>query len=280
MSAIRLYFTPQVISVTMTDRGIRNRNLPFNDSDFKVFKGAHNPIEFAVRDNDRKPISLVGRSVEIVVQEFYQDTFVLQKDAEVIDAVKGKIRVTFTPTDLANLDPSFYTYSMLLNQPEGISQLLFVDQDNNVNGYFELFDGALPGLAESVKILTDDFTSTNTGPGGLGPTVFFTGAFPSDATVCENDGLHTVSVQGEDYAGKFFVQGSLEESPTSNENDWFDINLTPWTPYIELGNKPSPDCVFTGIEAFNFTGSIRWVRFKHIPDIDNTGQILKILYRN
>ena len=108
----------------------------------------------------------------------------------------------------------------------------------------------------------------------------FPSAYPGDPLFCEDDGLHTVAVYTTDYAGKFWVEGTLEENPTSMDTDWFVINLTSFFPYHEFGNTPMPDDTFTGIEAFNFTGSVRWIRFKHQPDSDNTGTLDQVLYRN
>ena len=97
--------------------------------------------------------------------------------------------------------------------------------------------------------------------------------------LCNDDGLHTTAVYVTDFAGKFWIEGSLVNDPTSLDGDWFVIKLSSFFPFHEFGNTPKPDDTFTGIEAFNFTGSIRWVRFKYQPDGDNTGTFDQVLFR-
>jgi len=280
MTAVKLYTFPLVIDLTVIDRKIRNNNMPFRDSDFKIYRGAFNPIEFIVRDNDRKPISLIGKSLTMTVIDFYTNLTIIQKDVIILDAAKGRIKVIFPPQEIAEWVNGFYKYSILMNNEDGTNQLLFVDQNQNAGGFFELIEGVLPELVESVVALGEDFTTVNVAPPTTDPTRFISSAFPGDAIFCEVDGLHTVAVYLDNYAGKFFIQGSLEETPSPNDSDWFDIQLTATTPFFEFGNTPLPNDTFTGIEAFTFTASVRWVRFKHVPDFDNPGKLIKVLYRH
>lgn len=281
MSAIKLYNFPLVIQLTQTDRGVRNNNLSLQDSDFKVYKSVANPIEFIVRDNDRRPVSLLGRSVTLTVLEFFTGNPVFQKEADIIDEAKGKFRVTFLPSETQDWEPCFFKYSVIVDYCEGQqNQMLFVDQNQNAAGFFEFVDGLLPEPVQSFRVLGSDFTPTNAAPPTTEPTIYISGGCPGDSFYSEDDGLHTVAVYADNFAGKFWVQGSLEENPDVVENDWFDIFLTGFTPYFEFGNTPTADSTFTGIEAFNFTGSVRWVRFKYVADADNEGEITQVLYRN
>lgn len=280
MTAIKLFKIPVIIDLTMVDHGIRNNNMPFRDSDFKVYRGAFNPVEFIVRDNDRKPINLVGKTVTITIINFFTSATMLQKDVAVIDPAKGKIKLLLAPQEIAEWEAGTFKYSVLLNHEDGTNQLLFIDQDQTAGGFFELVEGVLPDTIDSVVALGEDFTPINVAPPTTEPTRFISSAFSGDAEFCENDGLHTAAVYLTDFVGKFFIQGSLEELPSPNEDDWFDIHLTMITPYFEFGNTPTPDDTFTGIEAFTFTASVRWVRFKFVPDDDNPGSFDKVLYRN
>ena len=280
MTAVKLYKFPLVLDLTLVDQGIRNNNMPFRDSDFKVYRGTFNPVEFIVRDNDRKPVNLVGKSLTATIINFFTGAVFLQKEIFVIDAAKGRIKLLLTPAEIAEWENGFYKYSILINNEDGTNNLLFVDRNQNAGGFFEMLDGVLPGLVESVHVAPDEFMETNIAPPTSDPTRFLSSAFPGDALFCEDDGLHTAVVYLTDFVGKFFIQGSLEDTPTPNEDDWFDIHLTMTTPYFEFGNTPTPDDTFTGLEAFTFTGSLRWVRFKYVPDDDNEGTVDKVLYRN
>lgn len=279
-NTIKLYKFPLVIALTQTDHGIEQNNMPFGDSDFKIYRGAHTPVEFVVRDNDRKPVPLVGRCVTMTIIDFHTKLVKLQKNAQVIDGPKGRIRVTFDPQEIVNLPAGFYRYTMLLANEDNTNNLLYIDKDQRATGFFELIENVLPELVESGQILSDQFTPVNETPPTTSPTIFISGACPADSALCEKDGLHTVVVYTTNYVGKFFVQGSLETSPTSEDKEWFDISLTSFTPFFEFGNTPNADSTFTGLEAFNFTANIRWIRFKHIPDDDNPGSLDQVLFRS
>ena len=115
VNTIKIYKIPVVIGLTLTDHGVRNNSLPFNDSDFKVYRNSYNPIEFIVRDNNRRPINLFGKSVVMTVWTFSRETVantvesrrpnpqrgsvVIQKTASCVESAKGRIRVTFTPEE-------------------------------------------------------------------------------------------------------------------------------------------------------------------------------------
>ena len=281
MAAVKIYSFPQIIELIQTDRGVRNNSLSLKDSDFKVYKGSANPIEFIIRDNDRRPVSLTGKTVTMTVLNFFTGEPVMQKEADIIDEAKGKIRVTFLMSDTSEWEPCFFKYSLNIDYCDGATiQMLYTDQNHNAAGFFEFIGGVLPQPTVSFKVLGSEFTATNIAPPTTEPTNWISSAFPGDASFGEDDGLHTAVVYANNFAGKFFIQGSLEESPDAEEKDWFDIFLTMLNPYFELGNTPGPDDTFTGLEAFNFTGSLRWVRFKYIADQDNKGEIIKVLYRN
>ena len=279
-NTIKLYKFPLVIGLTQTDHGVSNNNMPFGDSDFKVYRGSHNPIEFVVRNNDRKPIPLVGKCITMTVINFFTEAIVTQIKAQVIDGPRGRVRVTFTPQMTAAWDTGFYKYTMLIENDDNTVNLLHIDKDQNAAGSFEFIDNVLPQLVDSQVILGSQFTPTNNTPPTVDPTIWVSGAFPADSTFCERDGLHTVAAYVTNFAGKFYVEGSLELSPKSNNKDWFVIKLTEFFPYHEFGNVPDPDCTFTGIEAFNFEAMLRFVRFKFIPDSDNPGTFDQVLFRN
>ena len=280
MPAIKIYKIPVVVDLTLLDHGVKNNNMSFRDSDFTVYKNSHNPIEFIVRDSDRRPVDLTNKDLTITVVDFYTDDIVFQKLVEILDPLKGRVRFTFDPLDTSQWNVGSFKYSILLNNQDTTTNLLAVDQSNTAVGFFEFVDGVLPSLTESEVVLGSEFTEVNIAPPTLEPTIYVSSGFAADASYGHDDGLHTAAVYVTDYAGKFWIEGTLEEDPTALDKDWFTINLSTFFPYYEFGNTPLPTDVFSGIEAFNFTGSIKFVRFKHQPDADNTGTLDKVLFRN
>jgi hypothetical protein len=293
-NTIKLYRIPIVIGLTQTNHGVRNNSLPFNDSDFKVFRNAYNPIDFIIRDNNRRPINVIGKKVVMTVWQFSRETYaqkienrrvqpqrgevILQKTAKCIDGRKGKIRVTFTPQETSEWEPLTYRYTMMIENEDKTHNMLAVDQNQDASGFFEYIDRVLPEPCETVVVT--DFTPVNSVSPTYTPTEYISSAYPGDAIFREDNGLHTVAVYGTDYAGMFYVEATLEEHPEALDQDWFRVRLSSFFEGVELGNVPHPDCTFTGIEAFNFTASVRWVRFRHVPDMDNTGTIDQVLFRH
>ena len=72
--------------------------------------------------------------------------------------------------------------------------------------------------------------------------------------------------------GKVYGEGTLDLIG-NDSSDWFTLNLSLANPYALL-------TAFSGVNAFNFSGNIAWVRFYYEKDPANTGTIDKILYRH
>jgi len=70
------------------------------------------------------------------------------------------------------------------------------------------------------------------------------------------DGLHTVQIETHKYIGRIYIQATLARNP--QEEDWFDIWLTPTAPCLEF-NAPLGQGV-TGIFMYNFRGNFLFVR--------------------
>lgn len=280
MPKVTIFSYPIEIELVLAGNGADNNNMSINRNDFKIYRGSFNPIDIIIRDTNRKPVNLTGKSLTLTVLDFLTDAVLIQKTLEILDAQQGKARVTFLPTDTENWTVCTYKYTILIENEDATQNLLFTDNCDNVVGFFDFLDGVLPQLTDSIKVLGVDFTPVNAVPPSTEATHFITSAFQGDASLCAVDGLHTVALYATDYVGKFFVQGSLEDTPGPLESEWFDIHLTSFTAYFELGNTPLPTSTFTGIEAFTFTASVRWVRFKHTPDNDNAGTLDQVLYRS
>lgn len=98
-------------------------------------------------------------------------------------------------------------------------------------------------MANSIIILTNQEKLTYTGAKHKG-----------DGYYGYSDGLHTVSFHVSNFIGRIYLQATLVEVPT--EADWFDIELTLTTPYIEFATQ------ITKTEGASFTGNFVWVRGK------------------
>lgn len=81
-----------------------------------------------------------------------------------------------------------------------------------------------------------------------------------------DDGVHTVVYQLDNFAGTIKVQGTLELYP--GDTDWFDITGT------EIGGDSS---TFSATNSRNFTGKFVWIRAAY--NLQN-GTITEIRYNH
>jgi hypothetical protein len=95
-------------------------------------------------------------------------------------------------------------------------------------------------------------------PTGTNMTV--TGAaVKGDSYYGYTDGLHTIQVQYQDFAGRFRINATLVENPT--EADWFPLRLAGFTLVGRDAYKEwATDNTFTGTEAYTFQGNYLWIR--------------------
>ena len=172
MPSIKIYKIPVVVDLTLMDHGIRNNSMPYRQSDFKVYKSSFNPIEFIVRDSDRRPVDLTNKDVTITVVNFYTENVIFQKSAEIITPEKGRIRVTFEPHEIAEWESGHYKYSLMITNEDTTNNLLAVDQNHEVTSYFDFVEGVLPEPRESIKAIGEEFTPINIAPPTTEPTIF------------------------------------------------------------------------------------------------------------
>ena len=87
------------------------------------------------------------------------------------------------------------------------------------------------------------------------------------------DGVHTMSVQFNQFLGRIQIEATLELNP--GEADWFPIWLTPRHAYQEFSTPK------TGTEAYTFQGNFVLVRFRKEREYLNTtspvGDITKVM---
>lgn len=269
---IILYRTPLVFSLMRVGHA-RNDNPPMNRSNFVLYQGADATVEFIVRNTDRKPINLLGKTLTITLLDPQFDTVVLTKRLRLIDPYKGTCRVRFSPGDLVGVLPQFYVYSILMGNDDGTSELLMTDQNATARGVLEVKDGVLPEPVRSTEVQTQPWDQLTPVSVGNPPVVrYHTQAVASDGNAADPDGVHTVVIYSKAYRGRLRVQGSLVDLPNSLNDNWFDVDLGAGGPLEFAG-----EC---GIDAYNFIGHYRWVRFILEPSLNNEGCITKILLRN
>jgi len=78
-----------------------------------------------------------------------------------------------------------------------------------------------------------------------------------------NNNDHTIAIYLQNFKGRVWIEASLADDPT--DIDWFPIHLNGGVPYVEyplIKTKPTDVTGDTGVDAFNFSANIVWIRSK------------------
>lgn len=258
---VQTFLYKNIIDLTFLEG--KRINVPMFRKSIKLFKGIGNTISFEVKNADRKPVKIFDGSIRFFIFNEETDEVMLDKYVVIDDEIKGKYHVRVEAGEMLNWDAGYYRFSAIYTDFECVEHVLFTDLVENGTGQVEVIDSAFPKAIPAVEVLPDNFIQRN--------DYFVTGRYEGDAKQNYRDGLHTIAIYLNEFSGKIWVQGSLEEYPTQ-EDQFFDIPLTV-DRYVEVTDSSE-------LLDFNFEGNYIWVRFKYQPDISNTGTIDKILYKH
>ncbi len=277
MPSVNLYNIPQVIQLATSSAMNVNTSSALNRTDFNVFKHVTNDIDFLIKDIDRKPVSLVGKSVVFYAVDDSNDTIKLQKNLQIINPIKGHCRLVLHPGDSSSWDSGYLRYSVLLEQANGTQTMVYMDQGREIRGYFEVLPGPLPKARGPLTIASDSFVE-HAAKSPTQPTKYVTQAFHGAAQRDNKSGVHALAVYTTKFSGKIKTQASLNNSYPTEEHQWFDVVMNTPTGDIVLKN-------YTGIEYATFVGNFMWVRFSYELDAaafvdQETAKIDKVVFRN
>jgi hypothetical protein len=272
-----LFRFKEYVQLCQADRNAPNINLPMIQYNIKINKGVTNTIDFIVRNNDRKPVNLVGYQIKALIQRVDQPELLLTKTVQATDETAGKARLTLSSGEIEDWLAGYYQYSIRLTDITGKDEYLYTDINRSVIGTFELLETIAQSLEPAIEITADKFTPY---PLGYYDNTWNTGALAGDAQKNQSNGMHTVVAYTDKFKGKLCIQASLSLSAPT-EKDWFDINLAHPGPYYEYRYDPMHNKGHNEpIKVFNFTGNYYWVRIFYSVDPLNTGKFLKIQYKN
>lgn len=279
MATVILFKYKEYIQLTQADKNVPNINLPMIQYNTKVYKGVTNTIDFLVKNNDRKPVRIVGLTLIAQIRAINSPTnakappdILLEKELEIIDETKGKAKLVLTPGEIDDWMAGSYRFTIKTINTSNETELLYTDINKETWGSFELMEGMASSLIPPIVIDGKKFTETPVDWDLR--TKMVTGAIPGDAQASRATGTHTVVVYTNKWTGKFWIEGSLTNEPPL-PNEWFKIPLTAEHDYYEFTDNTN-----TAPKLFNFTMNLYWIRFVYYPDVQNIGKFTKILYKN
>ena len=266
VNKLDVFTTPTDTWSTERYRRVYNRNL-------KIFRGVDNRIDIQVRNSDQKASNIAGST--LVFNLVSQDTkdLVLQKDFTGMDLATGKVTIIVTADELLDLDIGFYNYSIVKEVRSTVDSTdyvvnskmpLYMDSQYATVGTLEITGDVYGGVANSLVVDTFNYTNPFT-QGATEPFPFYTSAIIDAApNTSPAYPIHTFQFYSTNYTGTVEIQASLESQGATPRDTKFSTVAT-----VDLANE----------KYKNVTGKYNWFRIKHIPALNNTGTVDKILYR-
>ena len=235
-------------------------NTPMYDGTHKLHKGIDNTLRFKIKDTDRKPIDLSGKTIIWKMYDRESRENVLFKYADITNAVKGMCSLLIPTADTVMLPEGFYQFAMYTVE-DGVEQIIYTDTWDNAKGTIEVIDDVYPEFEESQETETFLFDGQK----------YVTTVFDGSANTIKSRSLHTVAIYYDGFTGVVNIQGDLSVQPSTNDDDWFD--LTPnllYDPNIIVNNE-------TGVQGYVVRANVNWIRITYTT---TGGSISKILLRN
>jgi len=277
INKLDVFTTPTDTWSTERYRRVYNRNL-------KIFRGVDNRIDIQVRNSDQKssnltpPLDPIDQQPLVNVLVFNlvsQDTkdLVLQKDFTAMELATGKVTITLTEQELLDINSGFYNYSIIKELRKDVDSTdykviskmpLYMDSQYSTVGTLEITGDVYGGVADSVIVDTFNYTNPFT-QGATEPFPFYTSAIIDAApNTSPAYPIHTFQFYTTNYTGTVEIQASLDAQGATPRDTKFSTVAT-----VDLANE----------KYKNITGKYNWFRIKHIPALNNTGTVDKILYR-
>lgn len=266
VNKLDIFTTPTDTWSTERYRRVYNRNL-------KIFRGVDNRIDIQVRNSDQKASNIAGST--LVFNLVSQDTkdLVLQKDFTAMDLATGKVTVIVTAEELLDLDIGFYNYSIIKEVRTTVDSTdytvtskmpLYMDSQYDTVGTLEITGDVYGDVSNSVNVSTFNYTNPFT-QGATQPAPWYVSeiidARPNTSPAYP---IHTFQFYTTNYTGTVEIQASLDaQGATPRETKWATVAT------VDLLTE----------RYKNVTGKYNWFRVKHIPALNNTGTVDKILYR-
>lgn len=246
------------------------QNPPMYNLQIHLYKGIDNKIEFCVRDNDRKGVQCRDKDLVLTIINDKLGTK-LVKHLHLVDAYKGFFDTVITEKEMRDFEPATYQASVVYKDLEGDETMLYSSINYDPVFYVTVDEGFRETFKESVTLDPETFIHNYYTSKKDGQRYDY---WESSRLKADDTDYHTASVTVVDnFLGKVIMEGSMENEPSQDENDWFEIDSYEWFD----DTKSEGETVL-----FNHHLNCMWVRFKVLIKAANlpTGKVKEILYRN
>ena len=236
-----------------------SRSAKTSHTPIRFFKGAENNITLSIADDKNKDISMSSYDILGTLID-PSSTVIFSKSCKAVSEDFTKYEFSLQPDKLLGVEAGFYKLSF--SYADDINQLpLYVDNALNNTVSVEVVKDNYTWFVESTVIDTFNIIDS-------GNDISESASYKGDQHYEDTNGLHTFAFYATGFTGKVWAYGTLDADPNDNAH-WFPLKLDTIEDYNTMTAK-------TGIEPFNVTFNLMYIKFKIDTD---SGTIDKILYR-
>jgi len=244
--------------------------MPYSTTRKTIYKGVDTKLGFDIKNQDRKPINLLGKTVMLNLMQVRRGELILQRRATVIEPQNGYCEFSIFGYDLTDLVPGIYQLSAQIYENDGQARSLYSDSNRAATMEIEVVDGAYPKFFESTRLL---FTQDN--------DTWVSQPVAGNLQRNDTSTLHTLQIETTNFKGTIAAFVSLEYSGMGN---YSPVKFIDGKYSVPINSSlTSTTVAITGThytQGWNFRGSFRWVKVIYNPAADNTGTVDKVLYRS
>ncbi len=204
---------------------------PVYAKDLKLHKGTDTVLTFRFQNQDQKAVNLTDTTVTFRLIDREGEELILAKDLVMLDAVKGKAKVTITEAELDTVSTQNAHYSLERKVVASSNyDPMYVDDDANARGICQILDSVLPKHTTSRAVTIPDHGDDTT--------------YNSSTWNGNDQGLITLQYTPTAFTGSLQVEGAVDDSgqwydvgtavSLSSGSDTGYININGFHPYLRL----------------------------------------------
>jgi hypothetical protein len=234
----------------------------YTDQRIVWFKGVDNILDLTITGSDRRPVSLLRRELTITMWDRSTGSTIFRRRAVPTVAENGQARLIVFTRDLMLLGSGVYALGATFVNAEGLETAL--TWNRAMQGAFdvEVKDAVVP-TSRSTYEITEYLNADG---------VFTSSAVAGPQFFRKDKSLFSVGIYATNWTGSVQVQGTMDETVTGTTL-WANLKPQDYTTSILNFNG------YTGIDPYNYYGSVRWLRVAKTDGPANAGTLDKVLIR-
>lgn len=245
-----------------------NNSMPLYDKNILLYSGVDNKTNFKIVTDNNIPKDLSNLTIHFNVTDIENGQTVISKTMTVSDALRGEAYVEVAQNELYSIGEGYYNFTVYTVDSSQNQNIVYTDRSGDIQGVVEIKNSGLPKTRETQT--ADSFTSRTVG----GTAYYYSGNLSGSSSQNLTASNHTVAVYTTGFTGNVQVEGNLNNTASTDDNDWFPILMQ---------GQSTADMVYSNVSGatpYFFTSNVKWIRVRYLPDTSNTGTFDKMLLRN